>query len=57
MYKDKMGRVYDRWFDKYGEPLFKPNTAATNRRTLELHRTRPSNRPKGGYRPRKKIPA
>jgi hypothetical protein len=52
--KDTQGRVTERFFDKYGEPRFTPNTPEANRRALAMIRAVPSNKPKGGYRVRKK---
>lgn len=50
MYVDKKGRVYSRWFDRYGESLAEPHTPEANRRALIMERTKPSNKPVGGYR-------
>lgn len=50
MHTDKLGRVINRWFDKYGEPQFSPNTPEANRTSLIMERTKPSKRPKGGNR-------
>lgn len=48
--RDKLGRVVERFFDRYGDPLFTPNTPEDNRRALITARAVPSTRPKGGYR-------
>ena len=50
--RDSTGRVIERFFDKYGNPRFKPNTPEANRKMLAMIRTKPSTKPKGGYRAR-----
>lgn len=52
MLVDRLGRVLYRHFDRFGEPQFTPNTPERNRRELTMERTKPSRRPKGGYRPK-----
>ena len=47
---DSKGRVYDRHHTKFGDIISAYNTAHKNRRALIIERTKPSNKPKGGYR-------